>query len=267
VGERKWNVSCNPTRDLMDAYLDGELDLVRSLEIEQHLKECTACSRSYEHRRSLITAVKTAPLTYHAPAGLEQEIKKVLHREADADPSAKSRAAERSWNWNAWFYGLAPAAVLGLALLVAVPRLYGPSTDDRLGQEVVAAHVRSLMADHLTDIRNSNHHVVKPWFNGRLDFSPPVRDFSDHGFPLTGGRLEYLSGHSAAAIVYYRAAHPINLFIWPSRSGETGKEKVFTRQGYHLIRWSEGGMTYWVISDLNEHDLKDFVELLSSPQT
>lgn len=254
-------MNCRLSQDLMDAYLDGELDLVRSMEIEQHLKECSACSQVFERRRSLITAVKTMPLSYHAPAGLEQEIRTVLHREAGAKLSAKRGSVERSWNLNAWFYGLVPAAALGLALLAVVPRLYGPSADDRLGEEVVAAHVRSLMANHLTDIQNSNHHVVKPWFNGRLDFSPPVQDLSDHGFPLAGGRLEYLNGRPTAAIVYYRAAHPINLFIWP---GETSNEKVFTRQGYHIIQWSGGGMTYWAISDLNEHELKDFVELLRS---
>jgi len=251
----------------MDAYLDGEVDLVRSLEIEQHLKECSACSHAFERRRSLITVLKTAPLTYQAPADLEREIRTAIHREAAMESSAKRRPAQRPWNWKAWFYGMAPAAALGLACVAIVPRLYGPSADDRLGQEVVAAHVRSLMADHLTDIRNSNHHVVKPWFNGRLDFSPPVLDLADHGFPLTGGRLEYLNGRPTAAIVYYRAAHPINLFVWHAKSGETGKAKEFTRQGYHLIRWSEGGMTYWVISDLNEHELKDFAELLRSPQS
>jgi anti-sigma factor RsiW len=248
----------------MDAYLDGELDLVRSLEFEQHLKECSVCPQAFERRRSLVTAMKTMPLSYHAPAGLEQEIRTAIRREAGAELSAKRTPIGRSWNWNAWFYGLVPIAALGLALLAVVPRFYGPSADDRLGAEVIAAHVRSLMANHLTDIRNSNHHVVKPWFNGRLDFSPPVQDLSDHGFPLAGGRLEYLNGRPTAAIVYYRAAHPINLFVWPAKSGETSKEITFTQQGYHMIQWSGDGMTYWAISDLNERELKNFVELLRS---
>jgi anti-sigma factor RsiW len=122
--------------------------------------------------------------------------------------------------------------------------------------------VRSLITNHLIDIVTSNQHVVKPWFNGRIDFTPSVRDFSDQGYPLAGGRLDYLAGRTVAVLVYHRAAHPINLFIWPSQAGEELKEKTLSRQGYHLIRWSHGGMTYWVISDVNEKELKDFAELV-----
>jgi anti-sigma factor RsiW len=247
----------------MDAYLDSEIDLVRSLEIEQHLKECSLCTQGYEQRRSFISAVKIAPLAYPLPIDLEQNVRAAIRRSA-GEPSVPNRKPERaaSWNPNSWFYGMLGAGALALVFLAAVPRLYGPSSDERLGQEIVEAHVRSLMANHLTDVQNSNQHVVKPWFNGRLDFSPTVQDFSDHGFPLVGGRLDYLSCRPAAAIVYYRAAHPINLFVWPAKPGETLREKTSTRQGYHLIRWSEGGMIYWIISDVNEHDLKDLAGLI-----
>jgi len=256
-------VSCKLSQDLMDAYLDGEVDLVRSLEIEQHVKECSACAHAYERRRSFVTAIKTAPLAYQAPDGLAQDVREAIRRAAGAETISETKPDRvRSWNWNSWLYGIGCAGALALVFLTTIPHLYGPSVDDRLGQEVVSAHVRSLMANHLTDVQTSNQHVVKPWFNGKLDFSPTVRDFSDRGFPLAGGRMDYLNNRSAAAIVYYRGAHPINLFIWPSKPGETQKEKIFTRQGYHLIRWSEGGMTYWAISDVNAQELKDFVELI-----
>jgi len=245
-------VSCKLNQDLMDAYLDGEMDLVRSLDIEQHLKECAVCSRAYEERRSLIGAIKTAPLSLTAPANLARDIKSALR--VDVKPLAPIFARLAWWPMT--------AAVLAVSSFLVV-RIVGLPIDDRLSQEIVAAHVRSLMANHLTDVQTSNQHVVKPWFNGRLDFSPTVRDFSDRGFPLAGGRLDYVNGRPAAAIVYHRAAHPINLFIWPAATGETRSEKVFTRQGYHLIRWSEGGMTYWAVSDLNEHELKDFVDLIN----
>ena len=159
--------------------------------------------------------------------------------------------------------GFSCAAGVAVVLVSMGPQFFGLSPEERLSQQVVASHVRSLMAQHLTDVENSNQHVVKPWFNGRLDFSPQVKDFSDHGFPLAGGRLDYLDGRAVAAIIYHRAAHPINLFTWPSPPGHERKEQLLTRRGYHLIHWSHEGMTTWVISDLNEKELQDFAELAS----
>ena len=131
-----------------------------------------------------------------------------------------------------------------------------------MAQEVTDRHVHSLMAHHLTDVESSNRHQVKPWFNGRIDFAPEVRDLSDHGFPLAGGRLDYIDHRSAAALVYHRALHPINLFIWPSSHPGSRSPRPLSRQGYHLIHWSQGDMTYWAVSDLNERDLMNFIELL-----
>ena len=257
-------MTCKEALNFVDSYMDHELDLVRQLEIEQHLKECSACSHAYAQRRSLQTAIKAAPLYFETPPKLEQDVRRALRRTAGAGSETDAAAPARGlgWNWTGWFTGVLSAAAVAVVMIGVGPRILSPSPDDRLSQEVTSSHVRSLITNHLIDIVTSNQHVVKPWFNGRIDFTPSVRDFSDQGFPLAGGRLDYLAGRTVAVLVYHRAAHPINLFIWPSQAGEELKEKTLNRQGYHLIRWSHGGMTYWVVSDVNEMELKDFTELV-----
>jgi len=257
-------MTCKEALNFVDSYMDHELDLVRQLEVEQHLKECSACSRAYAQRRSLQTAIKAAPLYFETPPRLAQDVRRALRRAA-GEPSATESAAPASglgWNWTGWFSGVMSAAAVAVVMIGVGPHFLSSSSDDRLSQEVTSSHVRSLITNHLIDIVTSNQHVVKPWFNGRIDFSPSVRDFSDQGFPLAGGRLDYLAGRTVAVLVYHRSAHPINLFIWPSQTGQELKEKTLSRQGYHLIRWSHGGMTYWVVSDVNEKELKDFAELV-----
>ncbi len=131
-----------------------------------------------------------------------------------------------------------------------------------LADDVLASHIRSLMPGHLTDVPASDQHTVKPWFNGRLDFSPPVYDFSGRGYPLLGGRLDYVAGRAVAAVVYGRRQHLINELVWPATRDPAAAPSTLTRQGYHLLHWTTADYSYWVVSDLGLPELRDFTRLL-----
>ncbi len=256
-------MNCDDLKNFLDGYLDGELDLVRSLEVERHLAECPACARSQEQRRTFLAALRGAPLRFSPPPFLEGDIRAKLGLDARKVSGEGAGSPPRLLlrDRRSFFWGLFSGAALAGLLAVLTPPATGPRGDEALVQDLVAGHVRSLMAEHLVDVKTSNQHVVKPWFNGRLDFSPPVSDFSGRGFPLAGGRLDYVGGHPAAVLVYHRALHPINLFIWPAAASAAG-ETAEARQGYHLLLWTRGGMRYALVSDLNFEELKDFAGFL-----
>jgi anti-sigma factor RsiW len=156
---------------------------------------------------------------------------------------------------------LAAAAVVAFAVFVW-PMLSRPSRTERIAQEIVSAHIRSLMPGHLTDVPSSENHTVKPWFAGKLDFSPPVADLSAEGFLLVGGRLDYAADRPVAALVYRKGEHFINLFVWPSASTQEFAEAADARQGYHLLFWTRGQTNFWAISDVNTTELRQFAGLV-----
>ena len=252
-------MNCQEVTPLAHAYADRELDVVRADELEKHLFGCPTCSRAHENIRALKTAVKSADLYFNAPAGLSRQIRKSIRVEEQ-----RSERKAISW-WRVLNLGM-PIAGAALIAVLLVPALINRSDDAALAQEVTAAHVRALMVDHKTDIASSDRHTVKPWFQGKLDFTPPVIDPADRGFPLLGGRLDYLHGRPVAALVYLRHQHVINLFIWPADK-ETQSEKFTARLGYNLVRWTQSGMTFWVASDLNQTELAEFVKLIQSPDS
>ena len=252
-------MSCQKTQEFIHAYLDGELDLARSLEVEQHLQECDACANGYHSQTALRSSLKDSSLYHSAPRGLEKRIRSSLRREA------KSEVDRRWFGWN-WVTAAASLALLllaGVAVWRLTPRSIGPSGDDLLAQEVVSDHVRSLqLPGHLTDVLSSDQHTVKPWFDGKVNFAPPVRDFATQDFRLFGGRLEYLNNRSVVTLIYQRRLHFINLYIWPSEQAGSTSEIAVQRQGYNLIHWTSSGMNYWAISDLNAVELNEFAKLV-----
>jgi anti-sigma factor RsiW len=242
-------------REFIHGYLDGELDLVRSVEIEEHLKDCGACAQTYKNIRSLRLAIGDSTLKFEPPVNFERRLRSALRRESEPEP----KGTILRWRWLMAGMSLVAAVVLIWTVAATLTR---QSTNGAVAQEIVSSHVRSLMADHLTDVPSSDRHTVKPWFDGKLDFSPPVKDLSQQGYSLNGGRLDYVGNRSVAALVYQRGQHLINLFVWPSSEATAVRETASVSQGYNLIRWSNGGMTYWVVSDLNLAELQQFVHLL-----
>ena len=246
-------MSCREKAELLlQAYGDGELDLVRSVEMERHLSECGECSATLESDRTLRSALGGASLYFEKPKHLEKRVRADLRK----TQRISRTAPPFGWQWRAAAASLVSGAILAGALAV---RSRTPSDRDLLNQEIVSAHVRSLMADHLTDVPSSDQHTVKPWFSGRLDFSPEVKDLSTDGYPLVGGRLDYLGRRSVAALVYQRRQHSINVFIWPEQNGRGVGAGEASIRGYNLIRWSRSGTSYSAVSDLNLDELRRLV--------
>ena len=264
-------MNCEEATKLMDGYLDGELDPMTSQRIEEHLRECHKCEEAYEADTALAHAISRGAPYYKAPTELRERIQSSLR---DAVGVSASRSAARKnhtlltspraerhlvlpevpWNW----LGLAAAIILAAIIASSfLPRLR-PTSDQFLATQLIASHVRSLMADHLTDVASSDQHTVKPWLDTKLDFAPPVVDLSNEGFPLIGGRLDYLDNRPVAALVYGRRKHFINLFVWPAASNESKAPKTITREGYQLLHWADPDFNYWAVSDVNVNDLQLF---------
>jgi anti-sigma factor RsiW len=248
-------MSCQEACQLIDAYVDQELDLVRSLDFERHLDDCAECRALRDQLEELRSAVRTHSPYFSAPEGLEERIRGQLRL-----PTSTQARTVRHHTFFAWRPLAVAASVVGLVVFTAMfaTMLRGPSETDTLAQQVVSSHIRSLMANHLADVPSTDQHTVKPWFNGKLDFSPPVKDLKPQGFPLTGGRLDYLDGRPVAALLYQRNRHIINLFVWPSSGPDSGP-RALAIKGYNAIHWTQSGMTYWAVSDLNGRELNQFV--------
>ena len=256
-------MSCELTQRFVPGYLDGELDLVRTIEMETHLKSCADCNLELENQQALRAALRRGSLAYAAPAALRGRIQSSL------DASTVKEAPERRSAWGAWriFQWATAFAVLAVCAFTSwqfVAGLRGPSDDQRIAAEVFASHVRSLEANHLMDVASTDQHTVKPWFDGKLDFSPPVEDLASDGYPLVGGRLDYLEGRQVAALIYQRRKHFINVFVWPDAAGPSSARAMESRQGYNVMRWARSGFQFWAVSDVNAPDVAEFVRLLEA---
>jgi anti-sigma factor RsiW len=248
-------MSACPDRELLlHALADGELDAGNALALEAHVATCAGCAAELAAIREVKAMLKAQPLGYPAPASLRARLDAALEAEAaSAAPAPIRPQRRRSFAPENWILGgVVGALAASLALFAFVPQ--GASLESQL----VDAQARSLQASHLVDVQTSDRHVVKPWFNGKVDFAPPVVDLIAQGYPLVGGRLDHIDGREVAALVFHRQAHVINLFIWPG-DGPTDPTMEH-REGYSLVRWSHGGLVFWAVSDCDPDALNAFAK-------
>jgi anti-sigma factor RsiW len=246
---------CDRADTVLHGYFDSELDVLGAAEFERHLEECSDCVNALEALESLRSSINLAQLYEKAPAPFR---KKILAGIGSARPVAVF-PARTVWRWLAVAAAFLLVSYTGWQV-ASVHR--GDNKETVLDAEVVDAHLRSLQPGHLTDVVSSDQHTVKPWFDGKLDFSPPVRDFADQGFPLQGGCLDVVHGRTTAALVYGRCKHLVNVFIWPT-SEQDASPNAGSRQGYQWIVGRKGGMQFYAVSETAPSDL----ELLQSPLT
>lgn len=247
---------------LLQAEFDGELDAAQSLALTQHRESCAVCRDAWQRLQATRQVLREKASYHAASATLMARIDAALPALAAAPISVAQRApahALQRWSLRRWWqpvagFGFGTVAAAALTLMLMTP----VQTVD-LADLVVASHVRSMQAGHLLDVASNDQHNVKPWFDGRVDFAPPVKNLADRGFPLIGGRLDYLQGRNVAALVYRAGPHVINMLIWPSAETAALPPEPTERGGYNIIRWQERGMNIWAVSDLNAAELKDFV--------
>ncbi|PWT85239.1 MAG: hypothetical protein C5B57_03305 [Blastocatellia bacterium] len=241
-------MNCELVERDLDAYLDRELDVESSTAVREHVSTCAACGRQLAQREALARLVRGAPY-YSAPDRLRARV---------LAQSTRSKSVRHIFTW-------AAAAVVVLSVGVGMTLLRPSSTHgNAIADEMVNSHVRSLMAKHLFDVESTDLHTVKPWFLGKLDFSPPVVDLATIGFPLVGGRLDYVNGRPVAALVYQRQKHTINVFVFPERDEPSARDLVLSVRGFNIRHWINKGMSFWAVSDLNSAELSDFANALKA---
>jgi len=256
-------MDCKTAHDLLPLYFDGELDRATGREFEAHLDECADCRAALIELDALRRTLREDAPRYIAPETLRARIQK---HTVTRDVPASSRLAPRRWLALAASWAIAFAA--GGAMMTTWNHASNSGyAQSQLTRDLFVSHWRALAATSPVDVVSTDQHTVKPWFNGKLDFSPPVKDLAAQEFPLIGGRLDYIGGRSVAALVFHRNKHVINLFIWPVNEKDSNPAVDASIQGYNVIHWSEADMTFWAASDLNEKELMEFAQDFAAGET
>ena len=254
-------MNCTESRSRLHAYLDQELDLPGAVAIDQHLATCPACKALFASQTALRSGIRRHAEYDTAPAGLADRIRSKIGAAAADVP------ARRGWRWpqfGQWLPVGAAAAMAAVISWTAAIQYASLSEDQIVAEQVIAGHARSILTSRLVEVASSDQHTVKPWLSSKLDFSPPVPDLAGAGFPLAGGRLDYLDNRPVAALVYGYRQHVINLFVWPDEKSGRVLPQALSKHGYNVLRWSDAGMTFWAISDVNAAELKTFTEAYAS---
>ena len=255
------SLPCPERELLLHGLADGELDAANALVLEEHLKGCAGCAAAYSEIVRGKDLLRQDALRFHASARLRERVfAGIAAEDASSDAPALHVARQNRPRGLFMRYGAPAFSAMALAAsLILFVNSWNP--EPSLDSQLVAAHVRSLLVTHLTDVASSDQHTVKPWFLGKLDFAPAVADLSKEGFPLIGGRLDYVGGRVVPALVYKHGGHVINLFVWPEGKMKAASE---TLEGYHIVSWTKAGFSYAAVSDLNARELRDFERALEN---
>ncbi len=255
-------MSCEMTQSVLHGYLDGELDAARAAEFERHLLSCPQCVAEIEAQEKLRSTIQNAGLRERAPEKLRRNLQAAISGTAEPAKTVipmRPRTSVRP----TWWLTLAAAAVFAIVLGSRfLPNLTQGRGGDEMTAAIVDAHLRSLQPGHLEDVISTDQHTVKPWFDGRIDFAPPVHDFVSDGFPLQGGRLDVVRGKTVAVLVYGRRKHIINVFVWPTSERDESPQQG-SQLGYNWIDWRKGGMEFSAISDVSAPDLAELQKLIA----
>jgi anti-sigma factor RsiW len=241
-------LNCNDCADWLHPYLDNELETEMAVRVNMHIAKCASCKARFAELQTLRDGIRQHAPYYPAPELIQQRIMSQINRQKPAFSS-------RQW--------LAPA--FSATALAASIMLYlaMPSSQDMLMEEVVSSHVRSLQEQHLMDVASTDKHTVKPWFNGKIDFAPPVYDFAEQGYPLIGGRLDYIRHQNVAALSYHRNKHVINLFVIPNNAADA-EIHAASKRGFNIVSWQKNNMAFEAVSDLNGQELQAFAQMIIS---
>jgi anti-sigma factor RsiW len=245
---------CEELRLLIQADVDGELQPAEAARIGAHVQRCPSCTEVQARLVMLSDRVRQAAVRYSAPDTLRSSVRASIAAAVPAPAPPARRPLPRA---AAPFFGAGFALAACLALFVLLPG--GLPGGGGLPDAIVAAHIRALQPGHLMDVVSTDQHTVKPWFDGRLPFAPPVKDLAKEDYPLLGGRLDYIAGHTAATLVYGHGKHVIDLFVWPIGGSGDQAPEAGSRDGYNFLRWRQGGMSFWAVSDVDPRGLAEFV--------
>lgn len=271
-------MDCTQTQSLLHGHLDQELDLASSMALDRHLESCPSCRAAFEAQSAMRSSIRRYAQYHAAPSRLAERIQASLDRASGATPKARARrhwlalgrwprlaAAVASARDGEWLRLGTAVAATAIVTWTAAFQIAKPPSEQRIAEQVITGHARSIITGHIADVASSDRHTVKPWLSAKLDFSPPVTDLTASGFPCVGGRLDYLNNRPVAVLVYRRRQHVINLFVWPDRQHPAvAPTRLRPRQGYHIVRWRDSGMAFWAISDLDDSELKSFAERYAS---
>jgi anti-sigma factor RsiW len=255
-------MNCDEAHTMIHAYLDGELDVLHSLEMDRHIADCANCSAAAQRIESVRTAIRNQAPRYTASNEFVERMRGAVEASVEAAPQPVTTQRRTAWQSLAAAAAIIAVMAVGWSLMHANQ---GQSVASRIALQVYSSHIRSLMPDgeHLMDVASTDRHTVKPWFAGKIGFSPRVEDFKEQGYPLIGGRLDVLDGRPAAVLVFRHGGHIINVFMQPEADfpGSSDERIIDTYHGYHLITWHDDALHYWAVSDLAQDELEQFTAL------